>query len=97
MTESRLEAFVRGVAFRETNEAIDVLVGLVRTVLRAADIGRWSDLKVADRALVKVAALSLAFYREVRNVLDEKFELDFREEAVLDAVVEHLSKRSDGS
>lgn len=93
MTETRLEAFVRGVAFRETDAIVVVLVGVVRTVLRAADVpSRWSDQRVADRVLVKIAALALAFLLEVRDVLDEKFELDFREEAVLDAVLAHLGR-----
>ena len=98
MTEARLEAFVRGVAFQETDLTVDVLVGIIRSLITRTDASCpdrtrvWSEVKIEDRVLVKLAALSLAFFREVRDVFAGNFELDFRDEAILDAVVEHLSK-----
>lgn len=95
MTESRLEAFVRAVAFREPDLPVDVVVDVLRGILSGGVVFR--DDAHANRVLVKLAALAVAFWSECRDVLAGNFELDHRDEAVLDAVVEHLSKRSDGS
>lgn len=86
---NRLEAFVRGVGFRDPDLPVEYVV----QILRGAIYGRgvvWRSDEEANRALVKLAALAVAFWREAGEVLAGNFELDLRDEAVLDAVVAHL-------
>lgn len=88
--QNRIEAFVRGVGFRDP----DLPVEKITEVLRSAMYGRGTVFRSdeeANRALVKLAALAVAFWREAGEVLSGRFELDFRDEAILDAVVAHLS------
>lgn len=94
MTEGRLQVFVQGVAFRETASTVDALVGILRTVIGRDRGLAWSAVSIEDRALVKLAALAVAFWKESRNVVDGNFELDFRDEAILEAVLEYLSKET---
>lgn len=94
MTSDSLEAFVRGMAFRDRNFPVDEVVKLIRCVYRGADLvrSRRPTDEERNRMVAKIAALGVAFYREVQDVLDGKFELDFRDQAILDAVVDHLSR-----
>jgi hypothetical protein len=86
---NRLEAFVRGVGFRERDLPVEQIVKILRTALYRGGI--FTSEEQLDRALVRLAALSVAFWREAGEVLAGNFELDFRDEAILDAVVEYLS------
>ena len=87
----RLEAFVRGVAFREPNLPVGDVVKILESAIEGGELHLRTNPDNRDRALLKIAALSVAFWREVRNVVDGKFELDHRDEAILDAVLEHLT------
>lgn len=89
MHESRIEAFVRGVAFREPDLPVEKIAVVIRAALDRGVV--FASQGSADRALVKLSALAVAFWREVGEVLAGNFELDFRDEAILDAVVKHLS------
>ncbi len=87
---NRLEAFVRGVGFRDPDLPVGDVVSILRTALYRGGVVFASEDEM-NRVLVKLAALSVAFWREAGEVLSGNFELDFRDEAILDAVVEYLS------
>lgn len=66
-------------------------IALVARVFGATCDG---DLPTEDRRLLKLAAAAVAFYREVRRIgSGAEVELDFREEEILRAVVEHVDRR----
>jgi hypothetical protein len=86
-----IEAFVRGVAFADRDLPVEKVVAVLDHAVR----GRraiWPNAVAANRAFVKIAALAVAFWREVGEILDGRFELDDREEAILDAVVASLTE-----
>lgn len=92
----RLEAFVRATSFRAPGVDPARVVELLRAALGAlGTAGANFAAEGDDRGLVKAAALGLAFYQELWQIARGEFSLDFREEAILDAVVEHLKKGGD--
>lgn len=89
----RLEAFVRATSFRAPGVQPDRVVGVLQLAL--ASLGTAGSNFIAegdDRAFVKAAALGLAFYQELAALVRGEFELDFREEAILEAVLDHLKR-----
>jgi hypothetical protein len=88
----RFEAFLLGASFRAPGVNVPRLSNDVLSILNAAKTANsdWSILD--DRALVKLAVLSIAFYREVDSIVRGEFRLDDRDERILEAVVEHLRK-----
>ena len=81
----RLTTFVRAVAFNDPDLP-------VREVARILWIALPTE-EVDDRALVRISTLAVAFWRELRAVVEGKFELEPRDEAILEAVREHLAGR----
>jgi hypothetical protein len=93
MARDRLEAFVRAMQFR----APDVDPARTLKVLSAVLDGVVEETGVVEdevdtRTFVKVVALTIAFYEEVRVAMNGEVELDDREEAILDAVVAYLAE-----
>ena len=67
----------------------------VRTVVtRAVGATVANGLPDEDRRLLKIAAATVAFYRELKRVSTEDVDLDFREEEILRAVQEKLAEEA---
>lgn len=80
----RLELFVRAARFGR-----DVDVG------RACDLVELlvGELPDSDRALLRLAVSVVALKREAIRLAGLEDDLDFREQAILDAVVEYVGRR----
>lgn len=93
MERDRLLAFVTAMRFRapdlEPARVLKVIAAVLDGVVE--ETGLVED-EVEARTFVRVVALSIAFYEEVRVALTGEVELDVREEAILDAVVAYLSE-----
>lgn len=87
-SRERLELFVRAAKF---GREIDItgLCDLVEELL-AVDGGLPDD----DKQLLRLAMTAVAFDRELISVVCEPTELDFREAAILEAVVEYVARRT---
>lgn len=84
---SRLRTFIEAISHRLPGEvSVDDALGSAVNALSAAHSGVPDD----DRVLLKVAASAVAFQQQVSAFLSGEVTLDFREEAVLEAVLAHL-------
>lgn len=84
---SRLEAFVRAARFRGAKE---VRAARVMELIDNALLDVGGEYPEDDRGLLKLAVTAVAFLRQVGEIARGEMDLDFREEAILDAVVGHL-------
>lgn len=63
-------------------------------VLISATAGKVGlELPGDERRLLKLAALTVAYFRNVRRAVNGDLDLDFREEEILKAVEEHRKER----
>jgi hypothetical protein len=85
----RLERIFRAARFRG---ARDVRTARGVEMITNAVLDAGVELPEDDRGLLKLAAVAVAFYREVAEICRGDYELDFREEAILDAVLEHVGR-----
>lgn len=90
----KLEAFVRATSFRAPGVDPGRVAGILQLALVSLGTAGSNFISEGDddRAFVKAAALGIAFYQELAAIVRGEFELDFREEAILDAVLDHLKK-----
>jgi len=94
----KLEAFVRATSFRAPGVDPGKVAGVLQLAL--VSLGTAGSNLISegdDRAFVKLAALGLAFYQELSSIARGEFELDHREEAILDAVVDYMKKQGAGA
>jgi hypothetical protein len=89
----KLEAFVRATSFRAPGVDPRQVTGVLSLALVARGAGELAESE-DGRVLVKLAALGIAFVQELDSIVRGDFELDHREEAILDAVVEYLEKEA---
>jgi hypothetical protein len=94
MRTDRLEAFVRAMRYKAPGlDPSRILRIIARTLEEVADEDPGElEREADDRAFVKVIALTIAYYDGVRSAMSGEFELDFREEAILTAVVAYLNR-----
>jgi hypothetical protein len=89
----RLLAFIRATSFRAPDVDPEHVAGVVQLALAARTDREFVDA-ADDRVLVKLAALGIAFYQELGTIVRGEFELDHREEAILEAVIAHLKREA---
>lgn len=89
-SDERTLTFLRAVGFHVPEVTAETLLILLR-------LAAVEPLPGDNRALLRMASLTAAFVRGVRDVRAGSVELDVREEAILDAALEHLRRVGCGS
>lgn len=83
-SEERMNIFLKACSFQLPDVPTEEMFSIFRNAIGEG------DLPADDRALLRMASLTVSYIRTLRETKVGKVELDHREEAILEAALEYL-------